>query len=98
MKTLRSIFLSTFLTVASFGALAGKININEADVAALTDLNGIGHARAEAIVAYRKAHGPFRTIEDLTNVKGIGPAFVDKNREQITVGESARPDQKATAD
>jgi competence protein ComEA len=98
MKTLHSIFLSAFLTAASFTALAGKININEADTAALTELNGIGQARAEAIVAYRKAHGPFRTIEDLTNVKGIGPAFVDKNREQLTVGESAKAGQKATAD
>lgn len=98
MKSLHSIFLGVFLTVASFGAFAGKININEADADALAGLNGIGKARAEAIIAYRKSHGPFKTIEDLANVKGIGSAFINKNREQISVGEPGKPDQKVSAD
>jgi competence protein ComEA len=98
MRLLHSIILGVSLSIASAGAFAGKVNINEADAAVLAGLNGIGTAKAEAIVAYRKEHGPFRTIDDLANVKGIGPAFVDKNREQITVGEPGKASQKAAAD
>lgn len=97
MKTLHSMFLGIVLAAASLGALAGKLNINEADAAALAGLNGIGKARAEAIIAYRQTHGPFRSVEDLARVKGIGPAFLDKNRDQLTVGDVARPAREASA-
>lgn len=98
MKLMHSVFLVVSLALGSSGAFAGKVDINEADAATLAGLNGIGQARAEAIIAYRKTHGPFRSIDDLANVKGIGPAFIDKNREQLSVGESAKPDRKAAAD
>jgi competence protein ComEA len=98
MRLLHSIILGISLSIASAGAFAGKVNINEADAAVLADLNGIGVAKAEAIIAYRKTHGPFRTVDDLANVKGIGPAFIDKNREQITVGEPSKVNQKAAVD
>jgi competence protein ComEA len=98
MKFFQSTLLGISLAIASAGAIAGKVNINEADAATLAGLNGIGEARAEAIIAYRKANGPFRTIDDLANVKGIGPAFLDKNRELITVGEAGKANQKAAAD
>lgn len=98
MKFLHSVILGISLSIASAGALAGKININEADAAALAGLNGIGQAKAEAIIAYRKANGPFRSVDDLENVKGIGPAFIDKNRELLTVGETGKANQKAAAD
>ncbi|NMT61982.1 ComEA family DNA-binding protein [Marinobacter sp. W62] len=61
------------------------ININTADVAALASLNGIGQSKAEAIVAYRDANGPFQSSEDLANVKGIGERTVEKNAERLTV-------------
>ena len=48
------------------------VNINQADVSALTTLKGIGPKKAEAIVAYRTAHGPFKAVSDLAKVKGIG--------------------------
>lgn len=98
MKTLHSIILGLVLTAVSLGAWAGKVNINEADAAALAGLNGIGKARAEAIIAYREAHGPFRSVEDLVKVKGIGPAFLDKNRDQLSVGDTGKSAQKASAD
>jgi competence protein ComEA len=63
----------------------GAININTADVATLTELDGIGDAKAAAIVDYRKQHGPFKTIEQLADVKGIGEKFIEKNRDRITV-------------
>ncbi|KPP98709.1 ComEA family DNA-binding protein [Marinobacter sp. HL-58] len=61
------------------------ININTADIETLTSLNGIGEAKAEAIVNYRDANGPFQSSEELTKVKGIGELTVEKNAERLTV-------------
>ena len=83
--------IKAFIFVASlcFSLLVGAaqaVNINTADAATLSKaLNGIGQARAEAIVAYRKKNGPFKSIKDLTKVSGVGSRTVDKNRENIVV-------------
>lgn len=61
------------------------ININTADVATLAELTGVGQSKAEAIVAYRKANGPFSAPQDLANVKGIGERTVEKNAARLTV-------------
>lgn len=62
------------------------VNINTADAQALaTVLNGIGLKKAEAIVAYREQHGKFTSPEQLLEVKGIGKATLDKNREKIKI-------------
>lgn len=62
------------------------VNINKADAASLAAaLNGVGLSRAEDIIRYREAHGPFTTVEQLAEVKGIGPATVAKNRAVITL-------------
>lgn len=61
------------------------ININTADVAALAELTGVGQSKAEAIVAYREANGPFSTPQDLAKVKGIGERTVTKNSARLTV-------------
>ena len=67
-----------------------KVNINTADAATIDRvLLNIGHAKAEAIVAYRKAHGAFRSAEQLALVKGIGLKTVEKNRDRIVVGGAA---------
>jgi competence protein ComEA len=63
----------------------GKVNINTANVDELTDLPGIGPAYARRIVDYREEHGPFRKIEDLLNVRGIGDRTFEKIRDRITV-------------
>jgi competence protein ComEA len=54
-------------------AVGGTVDINTADATALQTLDGIGPALAQRIVAYRTAHGGFRTVNDLQNVTGIGP-------------------------
>jgi competence protein ComEA len=64
-----------------------KIDINRADSRLLDLLPGIGNVTAQAIVDYRTEHGPFRTIQDLLNVKGIGPATLEKIRDYITVSD-----------
>lgn len=63
------------------------ININEATAKQLESLKGIGPKKAEEIVNYREANGPFLTIEQLMEVKGIGEATFENVKEQITVGD-----------
>lgn len=62
-----------------------QVNINTADVAELTTLSGIGQKKAAAIISYREENGPFKTVEDLKEVSGIGEKTVEKLRPSITV-------------
>lgn len=71
--------------IEAAAVVAEKIDLNQADVTVLTELPGIGPKTAEKIDAYRQTNGPFKTIDDLTNVKGIGPAKFEKIKELITV-------------
>jgi competence protein ComEA len=65
-------------------AVATPVNINAADAKTMSDaLTGIGQKKAEAIVKYRTEKGPFKVAEDLTNVAGIGPKTVEKNKADI---------------
>lgn len=67
-------------------AKADKININTADAQAMADrLNGVGLKKAEAIVAYRNQNGPFKAVEDIVNVAGIGDAILAKNKDILSV-------------
>ncbi len=63
----------------------GKVNINTGSQADLERLTGIGATKARAIIDYRNANGPFLRIDDLDKVKGIGPATVEKLRDEATV-------------
>ena len=64
---------------------AVMVNINEADIADLTLLDGIGYARAEDIIRYRQVHGNFRQPEDIMDVPGIGEGIYRRIRNQIQV-------------
>jgi len=64
-----------------------KIDINRADPWLLEALPGIGEVLAQSIVDYRSEHGPFKRIEDLLKVSGIGPATFEKIKEYITVSD-----------
>jgi len=85
MKIMRTLLLSCFLGLLSLNVLAGEVNINTADAKTLEALNGVGEKTAKAIVEYRTEHGPFKTVEDLSKVKGIGAKIIDKNRDNMTV-------------
>jgi competence ComEA-like helix-hairpin-helix protein len=62
------------------------VNINTADAPTLAaTLKGVGEARASEIVRYREAYGPFASVEELTEVKGIGQSTLDMNRTLITL-------------
>lgn len=68
------------------GILEGeRINLNTAPVEELVRLPGIGEARAESIVSYRKANGPFQRVEDLMEVSGIGEGIFERVFPYITV-------------
>ncbi len=64
---------------------AGKVNINTAGLTELTTLTGIGEVKGQAIIDYRTEHGPFASVDELTNVSGIGDKTLAKIRDQITV-------------
>jgi len=74
------------LLAAATQALAGPVDINTADAETISaELKGIGLVKAKAIVDYREKHGPFRSADDLSLVKGIGERTVELNRTDIKV-------------
>jgi competence protein ComEA len=69
-------------------AFAGPVDINTADAETISnELNGIGLAKARAIVEYREKYGPFKSPDDLSLVKGIGDRTVELNRANILVAK-----------
>lgn len=63
----------------------GKVNLNTADAAQLETISGIGPATAEAIIAWRESNGSFTSIEQLLDVRGIGPAKFEAMRDAVTI-------------
>jgi competence protein ComEA len=89
-----------FALAFAFSAFAAQpVNINTADASAIAAaLNGIGQSKAEAIVAYRKEHGPFKSADELTHVKGVGQKTLEKNRDLILIdGATPAPNPAAKA-
>lgn len=63
-----------------------KVSLNSADAETLArELSGVGAAKAQAIVAYRDSQGPFAAVDELLEVKGIGPVILEKNRDRLSV-------------
>jgi len=82
------ILISSFLFVAG-ASQAAPVNINTADAVTLaSNISGIGPKKAQAIVAYRESKGPFKTAQDLANVKGIGLKIVQKNIKDLLVSST----------
>ena len=79
-KILLTICMLFFFTVQALAA----ININTADQSTLESINGIGPAKAQAIIEYRN-HEKFETVDDLMKVKGFGEKSMEKIRNEITV-------------
>ncbi|WP_440144652.1 ComEA family DNA-binding protein [Aeromonas veronii] len=72
-------------TTAEVAKETGKLNINTATLAELTNLKGIGDKKAQAIVDYREKQGKFTSVDQLADVNGIGPATLEANRDMIIV-------------
>jgi competence protein ComEA len=85
-RILRSILWAGTVLVSGVVA-AGPVDINTADAETLAaELQGVGMARARAIVEYRESQGPFSRPEDLLAVRGVGPAILEQNAANIRVG------------
>lgn len=76
--------------LAMTGTLLAQININTASPEQLDSLKGIGPTKAQAIVDYRRQHGAFKSIDELQNVPGIGPATLKDIHKDVTVGGALR--------
>ncbi len=76
---------STTVTNNTDTCISTKVNINTASIEELTNINGIGEAKAQKIVEYRQVNGSFKSVEDIKNVSGIGDAFYDKIKDYITI-------------
>ncbi len=85
-----SLLLSLLLAGSALAHAVERVNINTADSATLDRvLVNIGPAKAAAIVAYRRANGAFRSVDQLALVKGVGLKTIEKNRDRIDVGGNA---------
>jgi len=85
----KNLAIAVLLSVSSFtfAAESVDIDINTADAVTLAQgLQGVGPVKAEAIVAYREKNGPFKSVDELVAVQGIGEQTVKINREHMTVG------------
>jgi competence protein ComEA len=91
MKTLLGTLLVTSLLVLSPTSQAADMNINTATAAQLTELKGIGGKKAQAIIEWRKANGPFTDVAQLTEIKGIGPNTLKRMNTTLTLGEPGKP-------
>ena len=88
-----AVFLIAICILIALPVLATEIvNINTAGIEALSTLKGISKVRAEGIVKYREANGPYQSIEDLKNVRGIGDKIIEKNQSAIVI-ESIQADE-----
>jgi len=76
-------YLVLVLMAVSF--VFGSVDINSANEQELSTLKGIGNKKAEAIIAYRKAHC-FKKVDEIVDVKGIGKKFLEKNKKNLEVG------------
>ena len=85
---IKSLVLALCFSQMALAAASNEVvNINTADAVTLDRvLVGIGPSKAQAIVAHRKAHGAFKSVDALADVKGIGPATLKRNAGRISVG------------
>ncbi|TCP11844.1 competence protein ComEA [Crenobacter luteus] len=82
MKKLLTLFAGLLVCSTAFAA----VNLNTATQQELEALNGIGPAKAKAILDYRSKNGPFKTVDDLKNVPGIGDKTLANLRKDLTLG------------
>lgn len=89
ISSVAALALALLISAAGASAEQTTIDLNTASVAQLNELSGIGNAKAQAIVEYRDKNGPFESVDDLRNVKGIGDKLLAQLRSQLSVGNAA---------
>ncbi|WP_286239753.1 ComEA family DNA-binding protein [Neptuniibacter halophilus] len=84
-------FLLALICLFSLPALAEPIDLNTATAQQLSaGLDGVGPAKAKAIIDYRETNGPFTSVDQLTEVEGIGQATLKKNLDRLTLTPAAK--------
>ena len=88
--------LAAMVLLSPLVVLAEPVNINTADASALAKaLNGVGPAKAKAIVSYREKNGPFKSVDQLSMVEGISQKLIEKNRADLKLGADKGADKGA---
>jgi len=85
LLTVVGFILGLFGSVALAADEGGKINVNTASAEELSALKGVGEKIAANIVQFRKENGPYKSIDDLKQVKGVGTKILEDNAEKITL-------------
>lgn len=95
--TLQSLILALMLTLTAQAKDKDKVDINTASAAELNQvLVNVGPSKAQAIIEHRQANGPFKSVEELALVKGIGLKTVERNRDLIEARAGTAPAKNAT--
>jgi competence protein ComEA len=90
-EQMRRLMVLIAVLAAPTWTLAGPVDLNSADAATLAkELDGIGLARAQAIVEYRERNGKFRSVDEVLNVKGIGPQVLEQNKANLQVRDPGK--------
>ena len=98
---MKRLLLALAMWFAISGVALAVVNINTATKEEVTSLKGVGEKRAQEIINYRTKNGPFKTVDDLEKVPGIGPGIMKQIRSEVTtsgktdIGKAAAKDAKA---
>ena len=92
-KVTRALIQGLIVSLLPVAAWAGPVDVNSADAATLAEeLDGVGPAKAQAIVDFREQYGAFKSADELLEVKGIGERVLDLNRDNIRIdGRAGKP-------
>ena len=92
---MKKLLLAIVMGLALCGAAIAAVNINTATKEELTSLKGIGDKRAQDIIDYRTKNGPFKSVDDLEKVPGIGPGTMKQIRSDLTTSGKTVVDKPA---
>ena len=81
---MKKLFLVLVMLVAFSGVAVAAVNINTATKEELTSIKGVGEKRAQDIIDYRTKNGPFKTVDDLEKIPGVGPGLMKRIRSQVS--------------
>jgi len=95
---MKKLLLAFAMWFAISGVAQAVVNINTATKEELTSLKGVGDKRAKEIIDYRTKNGPFKTVDDLEKVPGIGPGIMKQIRSEVTISGKTATTKPASGD